>query len=74
MDYAEARAAFFRPRPDDAPAARTSDWQSPARALRDAIEPIATICFWSKPAYDEYAARVPALLPGLPVRLIRQAG
>ncbi len=57
MDYAEARAAFFQPRPDDAPAARTSDWQSPARALRDAIEPIATICFWSKPAYDEYAAK-----------------
>jgi hypothetical protein len=57
MDYAEALAVFFQPRPDDAPAARTSDWQSPARALRDAIEPIAMICFWGKPAYDEYAAR-----------------
>jgi hypothetical protein len=57
MDYAEARAAFFQPRPSDAPAARTSEWQSPARALRDAIEPIATICFWSEPAYDEYAAK-----------------
>jgi hypothetical protein len=57
MDYAEARAAFFQPRPDDAPAARTSGWQSPARALRDAIEPIATICFWSEPSYDRYAAK-----------------
>jgi len=57
MDYAEARAAFFQPRPGDAAAPRTSGWQSPARALRDAIEPIATICFWAEPAYDAYAAR-----------------
>jgi len=56
MDYAEARAAFFQPRSDDAPGAGTSEWRSPARTLRDAIEPIATICFWSEPAYDAYAA------------------
>lgn len=55
MDYAEARAAFFQPRPDDAPAPGAR--QSPARALRDAVEPIATICFWAEPAYDAYAAR-----------------
>ena len=56
MDYAEAREAFFQPRAEDAPPVGTSDWQSPARRLRDAIEPVATICFWSEPAYDAYAA------------------
>ncbi|QIK65950.1 hypothetical protein G7072_06015 [Nocardioides sp. HDW12B] len=53
MDYTEARAAFFGEREGDA---RPLDWTSPARRLRDAIEPIATICFWSEPAYDAYAA------------------
>jgi hypothetical protein len=57
MDYAEARAAFFQPRPADAPAPGTSASRSPGRALRDAIEPIATICFWAEPAYDSYARR-----------------
>jgi hypothetical protein len=54
MDYAEAQAAFFGPRDGEA---RTLDWSTPARRLRDAIEPIATICFWSEPAYDAYAAQ-----------------
>jgi hypothetical protein len=57
MDYAQAREAFFQPRPDDAPPAGTSGWTSTARALRDAIEPIATICYWSEPAYDAYCAK-----------------
>jgi len=57
MDYTEARAAFFQPRPSTAPAPGTADWTSPGRSLRDAIEPIATICFWSEPAYDAYAAQ-----------------
>jgi hypothetical protein len=52
MDYAAARDAFFQPRSGAVPAAPTS----PARALRDAIEPIAMVCYWGKPAYDEYAA------------------
>lgn len=56
MDYAEAREAFFQPRSGDAPEPGTSRWSSPARRLRDAIEPVATICFWSEPAYDAYAA------------------
>jgi hypothetical protein len=56
MDYAEARAAFFQARPTDAPSPGSAAWQSPARRLRDAIEPIATICFWSEPAYDRYAS------------------
>ena len=39
------------------PQAGTSGWRSPARTLRDALEPIATICFWAEPAYDAYAAK-----------------
>ena len=54
MDYTEARAAFFSPR---AGQTQALDWPTPARRLRDAIEPLATICFWSEPAYDAYAAR-----------------
>ena len=53
MDYTEARAAFFAPRPDVGP---MTGWQSPARQLRDALEPLATVSFWAEPAYDAYAA------------------
>ena len=56
MDYAEVREAFFQLRDTSAPGPGTSGWQSPTRRLRDAIEPIATICYWSEPAYDAYAA------------------
>jgi hypothetical protein len=56
MDYAEVREAFFQLRDGGAPEPGTSGWQSPTRRLRDAIEPIATICYWSEPAYDAYAA------------------
>src|SRR5262245_29950083 len=56
MDYAEVREAFFQLREAGAPEPGTSAWQSPARRLRDAIEPIATICYWSEPSYDAYAA------------------
>lgn len=52
MDYTEMRAAFMQPN-DAEP--RTG-WQSPARTLRDVVEPIATVSFWSEPAYDCYAA------------------
>lgn len=54
MDYAEARAAFFTPREG---ATQPLGWTTPARRLRDAVEPIATVCFWSEPAYDAAAAR-----------------
>jgi hypothetical protein len=47
--------AFFQPRSKDAPPPGTSTWQFPGRALREAIEPIATICFWGEPAYDSCA-------------------
>lgn len=53
MDYSEAQAAFFAPREGEAQAL---GWTTPARRLRDALEPIATICYWSEPAYDAYAA------------------
>ena len=56
MDYAEVREAFLQLRDAGAPEPGTSGWQSPVRRLRDAIEPIATICYWSEPAYDAYAA------------------
>lgn len=56
MDYAEAREAFFQPRSADAPPAGSGDWNLPGRSLRHAIEPIATIHYWSEPAYQEYAA------------------
>ena len=53
MDYAEVREAFFAPRPDAGPA---TGWQSPARRLRDALEPLAAVSFWAEPTYDAYAA------------------
>ncbi|MCX6468016.1 MAG: hypothetical protein NTW76_01680 [Corynebacteriales bacterium] len=53
MDYAEAQAAFFTPREGEV---RELGFTSPARTLRDALEPVATVCFWSEPAYDAYAA------------------
>ena len=52
MDYSEMQAAFFGPR--DEPAHHS--WDSPARRLRDAVEPLATVSFWAEPAYDRYAA------------------
>ena len=52
MDYDEMTAAFMQPN-DAQP--RTG-WDSPARRLRDAVEPIATVSFWAKPVYDRYAA------------------
>jgi hypothetical protein len=54
VNYQEARDAFFAPRAADAPPPGIDRWSSPARDLRDAIEAIATVCFWSEPSYDEY--------------------
>jgi hypothetical protein len=53
VNYEEAREAFFAPRPG---AAEQTGWVSPARELRDAVEPLATVSFWAEPAYDAYAA------------------
>lgn len=45
------KAAFYTDRP-----APDALWDSPARRLRDAVEPLAAVSFWSEPAYDRYAA------------------
>lgn len=56
MDYTTMRGLFFappdRPRPADPPAGRDP---SPARALRDAIEPLACLSIWSPEAAEGYA-------------------
>ena len=52
MDYAEMKAAFFGPRPEPV----ETGWESPARRLRDAVEPLAAVSFWAEPVYDRYAA------------------
>ncbi len=54
MDFAEARAVFFQPR--DPGRARPLGWDSAARRLREAIEPIAMVSVWAEPAHREYAA------------------
>lgn len=52
MDYDEMTAAFMQPN-DAEPG---TGWDSPARRLRDAVEPIATVSFWSRTVYDRYEA------------------
>ena len=56
MDYAEAREIFFQPAEVGAGGVGTAAWRSPARRLRDAIEPLAMVYVWAEPAYDAYAA------------------
>lgn len=53
MDYTEAREAFYVSRPGTE---AKIGWDSPARRLRDAIEPLAAVSFWAETAYDGYAA------------------
>lgn len=53
MDYTEMQEAFFAPRPD---AQLGTGWDTPARRLRDAVEPLAAVSFWARPVYDAYAA------------------
>jgi hypothetical protein len=54
VDYAQARSTFLAPPPGGRPAPRVPD--TPARRLRDAAEPIATISFWGEPVNDRFAA------------------
>ena len=54
MDYAQAQTVFLQPPAEGRPAPRVPD--TPARRLRDAAEPIATISFWGRPLYDRLAA------------------
>lgn len=53
MDYADAQAAFLGAPPSGQAPPRVPDRS--ARRLRDAAEPIATIGFWGRPAYDRLA-------------------
>jgi hypothetical protein len=53
MDYAAAQATFLGAPPAGQAPPRLPD--RPARRLRDAAEPIATIGFWGSPAYDRLA-------------------
>jgi hypothetical protein len=54
VDYATARTVFLTP-PDAArPTPPVPD--TPARRLRDAAEPLATISFWSKAVNERYSA------------------
>lgn len=55
MDYAEALDAFFRSPPEGTPPPRTQADRTPARRLRDAIEPLAMVSVWSAEAQARYA-------------------
>ncbi len=48
MDYTEAVAAFFAPRPEGTPLPAAVAGGSPARRLRDACEPVAMHAVWSR--------------------------
>ena len=54
MDYDTIAAAYLTPMTD--PPARPSLGTSPARRLRDALEPIATQGWWSRPPHTRLAA------------------
>ncbi len=54
MDYATARRVFLAPPAAPRPTPRLPD--TPARRLRDAAEPLATISFWSRSVNERYAA------------------
>lgn len=54
MDFDEARSVFCRPR--TGPVADPSAAATPARRLRDAIEPLAMVTVWSDPAAEQSGA------------------
>lgn len=51
MDYSEARTAFFA---EWQGPAEELGWTTPARRLRDAMEPIPALSFWAQPVHDAY--------------------
>jgi hypothetical protein len=53
LDYAELQAAFLGEPAPGRPGPQVPT--HPARRLRDAAEPIATVGFWGRPAYDALA-------------------
>ncbi|MFC7655539.1 hypothetical protein ACFQ34_07670 [Pseudonocardia benzenivorans] len=56
MDYATMRDLFFAAPDRERPAARATAAAGPARALRDAFEPLATQAIWSAESAEGYAA------------------
>ena len=53
VDYEQARTVFLSPPAGERPPTRLPD--TPARRLRDAAEPIATISFWGRPVNQRFA-------------------
>ncbi len=56
MDYPTMRGLFFSPPDGPRPTPPAALDRSPARALRDAIEPLACLSIWSPEAAEGYAA------------------
>ncbi|MBP2368735.1 SCO6745 family protein [Pseudonocardia parietis] len=56
MDYPTMRGLFFSPPDGPRPTPPAATSPSPARALRDAIEPLACLSIWSPEAAEGYAA------------------
>lgn len=56
MDYPTMRALFFAPPDGPRPTPPAGLDRSPARALRDAMEPLACLSIWSPEAAEAYAA------------------
>ncbi|MFK8023829.1 MAG: hypothetical protein AB8G26_07685 [Ilumatobacter sp.] len=54
MQWSDVATAFLTPSGDEPEAPAMSD--APARRLRDAVEPIATIGWWARSAGDEFAS------------------
>ena len=57
MQYDDAVAAFFAPRPEGTPLPRVVRDASPARRLRDAAEPVAMHPVWSRRTNEQLAER-----------------
>ena len=55
MDYDDAVAAFFAPRPEGTPLPSAVTAGSPARRLRDATEPVAMHAVWSRRTNERLA-------------------
>jgi len=56
MDYATAYEVFFQPAPPDTPLPKPVQDGSPARRLRDAVEPLATHPYWARLVNERLAA------------------
>lgn len=57
MDYATAYEVFFQPAPAGTPIPAPVEQGSPARRLRDAVEPLATHPYWARLVNERLAER-----------------